>query len=357
MEKDFVFGFQQQLHSSSQNLSLLHFPFDNHHSNAGPGFLNPNSGEDSTLRTASFEPISQFQHSRISELHDSRNGSYHVPSFHQTFNPSLYTGSKEKFHLGQFDLGQCGESRTTGSVPDQRKFLVFDQSGDTTTLIYSSGVQTLVEHGSYWMPNPLTPFNLGQDEFKSSTRPSRLSTADESLEANSRDVTGDEMREDTEELNALLCSDTETDFSADEETSTGHSPSTMTGNSVHYPVEEHGEEVNSLVGPTKKRKCLDGGYVLSDRLTANSRKSFTSFASDNDAESHCGDNIKPCNEELESWSSNKRLKKEKIRKTLNILQSLIPNVNGNDAIVVIDEAIRYLKLLKAEAVALGLSSI
>ncbi|KAK0576830.1 hypothetical protein LWI29_023981 [Acer saccharum] len=139
------------------------------------------------------------------------------------------------------------------------------------------------------------------------------------------------MHEDTEELNALLYSDDDSDYTDDDEvTSTGHSPSTMTAHEKLDWFEGSTEEVASSAGPTKKRN--------------------------DDAESSCANSQYPRCGEMGSLSGNKRMRNEKIRETVNVLRSIIPGGKGKDTMVVIDEAIDYLKSLKLKAKAFGLDS-
>ncbi|KAI7754524.1 hypothetical protein M8C21_028894, partial [Ambrosia artemisiifolia] len=180
----------------------------------------------------------------------------------------------------------------------QKKFLVFDQSGDQTTLIYSSGAG----------PAPI------RYQFPSSNNPkpqfgSHTVSLDEFIKGNDGNDSKSEMREDTEELNALLGEE---------------------------------EEVASSGGPTKKRKWEDEGNienVLED--TASSGKSGINCSSNG-----------VFNDESDSFSSgNKKRRKEKIKETINLLQNLIPgDKHGKDAIMVIDEAIHYLRNLKFKAI-------
>lgn len=58
-----------------------------------------------------------------------------------------------------------------------------------------------------------------------------------------------------------------------------------------------------------------------------------------------------------SLSGNQRSSKEKIRETISILESIIPDGKGKVTIVVIDEAIHYLRSLKDKAKALGLDTL
>ncbi|KAK4432370.1 Transcription factor [Sesamum alatum] len=342
MEKDCGFGFHQHsMRPLSPNLNSLGFGINSGHLNADPVCTNPYSVEDSTLRTIPSFPVSGLQQLKASQPNDSENWLYRMPHFRQAFAPALNSAFQGKLPAGPFSFGQ-EKSPTIGAAPGQKRFLVFDQSGDKTTLIYSSGVQTPVQHGARWVPNPLTTYHSNKEEPRSSIYPLRSSVKDESIEDNSRDVTEDEMHENTEELDALLCSDNDTDVSEnDEETSTGHSPSTMTDNGIQDLVEETGEEVDSFLGPTKRQKLLDGCYGAPSKTKPSAR-----YALEDDAESSCGNRNKQRKEELGSSSGCKRSRKEKICETISILQSIIPSGKGKDAIVVIDEAIHYLRSLK-----------
>lgn len=168
-----------------------------------------------------------------------------------------------------------------------------------------------------------------------------------------------EMHEDTEELNALLYSDDESDYTEDDEvTSTGHSPSTMTVHDKQNWFETRDEEVASSCGITKKRKLFDGAYdVPSIMDTATSKNPNRSAELEDDAESSCARNRSSGSRELDSLSSNKKMKKDKIRETVSVLQNIIPGVKGKDEMVVLDEAILYLKSLKVKAKAFGLESL
>ena len=48
-------------------------------------------------------------------------------------------------------------------------------------------------------------------------------------------------------------------------------------------------------------------------------------------------------------------KRDRVRQTLRILESIIPGAEGKDPLLVIDEAIDYLKILKLKAKSLGVS--
>ncbi|KAM0011052.1 putative transcription factor bHLH family [Helianthus debilis subsp. tardiflorus] len=270
---------------------------------------------------------------------------YGLPRYRQGLVPVVNSTVKEKSPVPSPHV-----ARETNVA--QKKFLVFDQSGDQTTLIYSSGVGPAPIR--YQFPssnNPKPQFGSG----------SHTVSIDEFNKENDGNDSKSEMREDTEELNALLYSDDDDDDNDydddedDDEKSTGHSPDSVTVFHEHKQKREiesgEEEEVASSGGPTKKRKWEDKGNienVLED--TASSGKSGINCSSNG-----------VFNDESDSFSSdgnNKRIRKEKIKETINLLQNLIPgDKNGKNAIMVIDEAIHYLRTLKVKAKALGLDSL
>lgn len=255
---------------------------------------------------------------------------YGLPRHRQGAIPG---GNKEQLQVTSPNVGH-----TTNGV--QKKFLVFDQSGDQTTLMYSSGVGPASIRYQFPMSNDPKP--------QYGSNPVHI---DEYIKEND---SKSEMREDTEELNALLYSDDEyeNDDSENEETSTGHSPSSMmfleqkgqNGN------EKEEDEVASSWGDSKKRKREDGGSIVNSlEDTASSGESGVG-----------NDGVGVFEEELDNLmlGSNKRLRKEKMKETINLLHDLIPgDKSGKNAIMIIDEAICYLRSLKVKAKALGLDSL
>lgn len=230
----------------------------------------------------------------------------------------------------------------------QKKFLVFDQSGDQTTFIYTSGVRAApTRHEFPSFDNPKLP---------SISHPIHV---DDYIIENDGDASSSEMREDTEELNALLYSDDDYDEDDDdddenEEISTGHSPSSMTGFVEQKKEIGSGEEeeVASSGGATRRRKREDDDKIVN---------SLEDTASSGESGINCSGNDR--NEVFEEESGNnpfgnKRLKIEKMKETINLIQNLIPgDKNGKNAMMVIDEAIHYLRSLKVKAKALGLDSL
>lgn len=320
MERDSGSWFHHRhahLLSSGRNLSA--FPYDIGWLNTVPVLKNPHSIED----------------------------------FHQIFAPVLNSASKEKLLASTVDFKQK-ESPIHDPTSTEKRFLVFDQSGGKTTLIYSSGLRSHVQCGTCLMPKPpitCKDNNVTKGDPMISLHPLRPIANEEHEENYSRDDIAEEseMREDTEELDALLYSDGDSDFSEeDEETSTGHSPSTMTDNCTQDLVEETGEEVDNFAGPNKRQKLLDGFYGATlQKETRSSLKTNEFSGLEGEAESTCRNS--------NSLTGTKR--KERIQETLSIMQSIFPSLNGKGVTDAIDEAIHCLRSLKMKAKALGLDTL
>ncbi|KAL8226323.1 hypothetical protein R6Q57_016156, partial [Mikania cordata] len=106
------------------------------------------------------------------------------------------------------------KERLPAAIPDvaretndlRKKFLVFDQTGDQTTLIYSSGVgPTQIRYQFPSLNNPKPQFGAHTVD------------TNELINENDGNDSKSEMREDTEELNALLYSDEEDEDNNDDD--------------------------------------------------------------------------------------------------------------------------------------------
>lgn len=187
-----------------------------------------------------------------------------------------------------------------------------------------------------------------------------------------------EMHEDTEEINALLYSDDEDgeytggdeddeyvggggggdddDDYDDEVTSTGHSPFLISSSGMRGHVEARTEEVAGSDGQNKRQKLLDGGCKrksLADTASLTELAGVQGYVFDNEESSYAfGQN--QVEERFVVWG-NKQLKKDKIRATLKILESIIPGAKDKDPLLVLDVAIDYLKSLKFKAKTLGVN--
>lgn len=303
-------------------------------------------------------PHLQFGHS-----YEPHGWFYCLPRFRQGFIPAPSFAAEEKpsaDHVKGFrdKIAPCDES----SSP-QKQFLVVDQMCGRTTVVYSSRFGSPNEcldswhsklYGTnYWSGNEPSfrrDLNLNLNQM---TGPTLADQVDENQGTDNES----EMHEDTEEINALLYSDSEAysaedDDDDDEVTSTGHSPSTMTTHDNHKTLRGTAEEVASSAGKAKKRKLVDGyNDDIQVMDTANSLQHEKSPAvGDNDAESRCSyGNIE--------GSGNKKMKKEKIRDVLSVLESIIPGGKDKNPVMLLEDAISCLKSLKHKAKALGLDAL
>ncbi|XP_010314585.1 transcription factor bHLH143-like isoform X2 [Solanum lycopersicum] len=352
MERDFVSWFRRQY----PDLQSAHSNFSSRGLNIGqqnsvPIYMPPYANEVPVKGSSplSFSGLLEPKASQPTEAH---NWFYCLPQLQQGFAPVLSTVPNEKFAPQSVDNYGVNEEANAGPGFAQKRFLVFDQSGDQTTLLYSSPNGTPVQCLPSWHPKSAAPCHLikeGQQILGNGICPSGKYSGGEYYEENHRDDVESELHEDTEELNALLYSDDDDSYSEDgEEMSTGHSPSTMTAHDLPSWHDEMGEEVNSSEWPSKRRKQLDGGCDIPPSLvdTATSAKPFTCSDLEDDAESSCGNSHNNQVSELVSLSGKKRPRKDQILETISILQKIIPGGKGKDSMDVIDEAICYLRSLK-----------
>ncbi|KAG0499395.1 hypothetical protein HPP92_004086 [Vanilla planifolia] len=198
-----------------------------------------------------------------------------------------------------------------------KRFLVFDQSGDQTSLIYSS-----VAIPCQFFNPPIPASNLNYERASNS----HVSKDHE------------EMHEDTEEIDALLYSESEHTYDSDEN-STGHSP---------LILEE--EETDNPPIPAKRRRLelpeLDPS--LTDTASSANLLNYHSFPGDeNDTELSYVDGFREQN--FQSGEEDKYAKRERIRRTMDMLRRVIPGGECKDAVELLDEAIRYLKSLRLQA--------
>ncbi|KAD6119558.1 hypothetical protein E3N88_10829 [Mikania micrantha] len=296
MDKDF----ESRLLNQKTDPNLFNNPFYCDYMHNNPSLVNMFSHD------ATFEATQPKQHSSWFSC---------LSGYHQgeAFTPMV--NCIEKTQLLRPQASHCGA---------QKKFLVFDQSNNRTTMVYTT---------------PTIKYNLMRKDISiidkpKDTRCSNPFLDDEINEAN-------EMREDTEELNALLYSDDDDyddddDDDDEDELSTGHSPDLKMGFGDHDV-----EEVASSTSFLKRRKLDTGGY---DRISPEDTSSSGKYV-----ETGIFD------VELGSFRASKM---DKVRETINIVQNLIPGgKRSRDAMVILDEAIDYLRILKVKAKALGLDSL
>ncbi|XP_076937141.1 transcription factor SAC51-like [Bidens hawaiensis] len=181
-------------------------------------------------------------------IHEPHGWFYGLPRHRQGFGLAPMVNSMGKEVKESLPEASPVVAREMG----QKKFLVFDQSGDQTTLMYGFGVGP--SSTRYQFPS----LNISKPQDGSHTV-----CVDKLIEEDNGNYSESEMREDTEELNALLYSDDDED-DEDDETSTGHSPNSMTGFKGQKREFESGEEeeVASSGGPWKRCKKEDKGSFV-----------------------------------------------------------------------------------------------
>uniref|UniRef100_A0A7C9EK48 BHLH domain-containing protein n=1 Tax=Opuntia streptacantha TaxID=393608 RepID=A0A7C9EK48_OPUST len=252
------------------------------------------------------------------------------------------------------------------SCPQEKQFLIFDQSGDETRLIFSSlcpGVQNLTTAEpkcSAWSPQDAPTMLFGGNHFPTGKQADKaqqvwvkVPTLHEESGENEIVEEGSGFREDTDDINALLYSsdDDGSDSNRDEdndELSTGRSPSTFGGEREELKEcdEKDFDEVDSFDISSKRQKTADGAHNELSLLhaTAMSRENL-SYDNIHSGDMRCALG----HEETGPTIGKKRLRKEKIRDTLRALESIIPGVKSNNPLIILDEAISYLKCLKHNA--------
>uniref|UniRef100_A0A2P2LHU4 Transcription factor n=1 Tax=Rhizophora mucronata TaxID=61149 RepID=A0A2P2LHU4_RHIMU len=348
---------QQHIDWQSPNMDYIGAPIPSAEQNTVPLFGNPSTANQTMPKYASPETPQSWA-GQATELH---GWFYCLPRFRQAFMPAPNSTMNQKVPTAPYDNVEKELPRVdSGCAP--KKFLVFDQSGDQTTLIFSSGFGAPPQCTTSWIPKPTNACNLKREELgiKENLNYHLWSNSMDEFGENNGGNSQSEMHEDTEELNALLYSDDDSDYSGDEEvTSTGHSPSTMTAFDKPNSLEKITEEVASSDGSSKKRKLSDG--CCSDLLSlvdpATSIRPIRGFEyEEDDAESRCANGTMYSSQEAGSELGNKRMRKERIRETVSVLQNMIPSGKGKDAIEVLDEAIHYLNSLKHKVRALGLDA-
>ncbi|KAL5705892.1 hypothetical protein ACHQM5_024124 [Ranunculus cassubicifolius] len=295
----------------------------------------------------------QMPHAKTSPTNEPSGWFYGLPRYRQALTPAPDCSPKK---LNTSNPEGYSKDATRDAMPPSRtekKFLVFDHSENQTRLICSPGT---VYPNQCLNSGNLKAFDDngdGIDEWK--TKAVHLNEANPmSVQENRGSEEESEMHEDTEELNALLYSDEddESESYCEEEASTGHSPSKTTNNYPRVEAKANAEEVASSGNAHLKRKRLPveegSSSSLMDTASSGNRNEC-----EDDAESSCGESSNHRGEMVSSVPGNKRQKREKIRETVSILQSIIPGGKDMDAMYVLDEAIHYLRSLKLKAKSLG----
>ncbi|GFY95500.1 hypothetical protein Acr_10g0008850 [Actinidia rufa] len=236
-----------------------------------------------------------------------------------------------------------------------KRFVIFEQSGNHRRLFFGplcSQVQNLIgaptkSLDSCDLPAVVQPAKM---EEIIPTKP----IIQEKSNKNQMICKRSEMHEDTEEINALLYSDDDDSYNdEDEVTSTDRSPFSINGSSKKREhMEEIPENVGNLDSQSKRQRLINGGYKKSSLMDiASSAKLDSYFEYDDYSESSCAQG-RSQEEDLDSILDIERLKKDGIRATLKLIESLIPGIKSKDPLLVIEEAINYLNYLKLKANAL-----
>ncbi|KAF5185963.1 Transcription factor bhlh [Thalictrum thalictroides] len=286
-------------------------------------------------------------HSKISQGFEDQKWFYCLPYRCEYEVPVRDTGLKEKLSIPS----KCEMEVTSNIVPGsvQKRFLVFDQSSNRTNLIMGSSVASTAQNPTLVNAVQIDARGSQQKDLKTDrdliTQP--WTVISDGLSENKETCEESEMHEDSEELDALLYSD-DSD-SEDEETSTAHSPNEITGWKNQEEAAESPDEVTSPNGATKRKRLSDEEDEPS--LLRDTASSLKFSKCDNDAESSY---VKGRTIVKSHFSeANKRLKREKIWDTVNTLQNILPGGHGKDTVLILDEAIRYLRFLKVKAKYLG----
>ncbi|PON87349.1 hypothetical protein TorRG33x02_168410 [Trema orientale] len=298
-----------------------------------------------------------LQGSKLEQINEVGGSVQCSPSDFPTPNPCI-TGKQIAFPSG---LSRMFVPNAKYSGPCQKGFLIFDQSENQTRLFYNYVCPPPIQNPSIATARCISSYD---DLYKMGhgARTDQIDPTTNMLHEASGENHDSEMHEDTEEINALLYSDDDEDDSDDkcgeddEVTSTDHSPVQIhEGYGKRGRIEELAEEVASSDGPRKRQKVLDGGYNKSSPMyTASSVNLDGSHGYDNDAKSSYV-NGQTGVEGSDCTLGNMRSKKDKIRDILRVLESIIPGVKGKDPLLVIDEAIDYLRIAKLKAKTLGVS--
>ncbi|KAG7554685.1 Helix-loop-helix DNA-binding domain superfamily [Arabidopsis suecica] len=250
--------------------------------------------------------------------------------------------------LSSYDQQSCGKQvscmygrSSCGAAPEgaikssRKRFLVFDQSGDQTRLLQCGF--------------PLQ-FRSSMDAERAnilgSLHPDKDHPIPEKMLLHEDHVNGEEeseMHEDTEEINALLYSDDDDndDWESDDEVmSTGHSPFPDEQQACNKTTEELDETESSVDGPhLKRQKLLDHSFRDSSLSLVSTK--VKGLSDENLPESNISSK-----QETGSGLSDEQSRKDKIHTALRILESVVPGAKGKEALLLLDEAINYLKLLK-----------
>ncbi|KAL5714320.1 hypothetical protein ACHQM5_016300 [Ranunculus cassubicifolius] len=256
---------------------------------------------------------------------------YCVPYYFESGTSLPDIVHKEKFSMDKH-VDEATPNVSLGSV--QKRFIVFDQSGNGTKLSYSSLLASQAPKQS--LENGVLVNRCGSPQKGPEVIRDLVArhhpVLDDELNEHQSSREESEMHEDTEEIDALLYSD-DSDCD-DDETSTAHSPS-----------EEDTEEVSSRFDSTKRKRLrdeVDEQSLLRDTASSSDLSEFEDGADS----SYVNGRVQATPYALEG---NKRAKRETIRDSVKILQNIIPDGKGKNTALTLDDAIKYLRFLKHKA--------
>lgn len=247
--------------------------------------------------------------------------------------------------------GNLGNSDVPVDCASRKRFLIFDHSENQTKLFVSPSLCPQNHIAATKIPASAN----GSYKEVASQVDHHQPFDDEKWDENN--LNDGEMLEDSEEIDALLYSDSDdeydddTDGENDEVTSTRH---TLISIGEGYNNDKQVvEEVASCDGSPKRQKLLDGTYKKSSLVNVERDpvKRATPRSYEDDVESCYGES----RTFYDGLDSSKTGKKGKIHEALKILGNIIPGLKSKDPLSIIEKSILYFETMKVEAEALGLS--
>lgn len=230
-----------------------------------------------------------------------------------------------------------------------KRFLIFDRSANHTRLFVSPSFS--LQNNIIPSKVPATASGLCEKVASGVDQQFLVGpVVEEKWDENSLNDGEGEMVEDTEDINALLYSDSDDEY--DDDANDGKNYEVTSTRDTLFSIEDCGnkgklleqamEEVASSDGSPKRRKLLDGSYKKSSLVSVERPVK----------------RAPPCNHKDDVESRDIDLSKNddnkvKIHEAVKILGSIIPGLNSKDPLSIIEKAIDYLETMKMEAKALG----
>ncbi|KAL6545811.1 hypothetical protein OROGR_009685 [Orobanche gracilis] len=219
---------------------------------------------------------------------------------------------------------------------ERKRFLIFDRSGNQTRLFFNP---------SFSPQNQVITSTVSASTQEVGCRSLSNPVVEEECDENDLNDEEGEMVENTEEIDALLYSDSDYDDDDDEYDDDDGDDEEEVTSTRHIPfITEEGSM-------PKRQRLLDGRYKKPSSTSLKSPLSYPCNYEDDHESSYAGER----NSHDGTYSS-KGDKKVKIRETLKLLGSIIPGSESNkDPVSIIEKAIFYLESMRIEAEALGLT--